>query len=361
MSVSDKDTGSGSAKQLWQQFCRELEAAGEQVMSTDASPREQAEGMRYLSRLLRISLEMNLEFANPQFPGFYKASHETAKIGADNPDNIYLNASVSGQHNYRLTGHRGTVPIMSFGTKANRYAVDGTMASTGELDIRDMEIDDDGRFEIIVSREKAEGNWLPLAEDSSMLLVRQTFFDRNSEQPGAVKIETLDGPDAPPAPNLSDISAALSRSNEFVSGTSGLFLNWAETFRQNNFNALNTVDQTPFFKAGGDPMIFYLHGWWELEPGQALKITTEVPDCEGWNFQLNNIWMESLEYRYNKVHVNNKSASYNADGTVTIIISDTQPDTGNWINTTGLTRGTMLLRWTGADTHPVPETEVITL
>ncbi len=36
-----------------------------------------------------------------------------------------------------------------------------------------------------------------------------------------------------------------------------------------------------FFRAGGDPMIHYLHGWWELEDGEALEITTNIADCEG--------------------------------------------------------------------------------
>lgn len=34
--------------------------------------------------------------------------HETAKIGADNPDNYYQHASLSGQYDYVIRGHRGT-------------------------------------------------------------------------------------------------------------------------------------------------------------------------------------------------------------------------------------------------------------
>ncbi len=166
------------ALKRWQDFCQNLSQIGEQVLIYEASPREQAEGMRYLTRLMRISLEMFLESNNPDYPEFYAASHETAKIGADNPDNYYLNATITGDRQYRINGRRGSVPILSFATKANRYAVDGTMASTGELDVRQMELDADGGFEIIVSREKPDNvkNWLPLEEDTSMVLVRQTFL-----------------------------------------------------------------------------------------------------------------------------------------------------------------------------------------
>ena len=101
--------------------------------------------------------------------------HETAKIGADNPDNIYMNASISGARTYRLTGTRGTAPILSFGTKANRYAIDGTMASTGELDSADMTFGPDGSFEITVGPRASAGNWLPTGGIERYALVLRLY------------------------------------------------------------------------------------------------------------------------------------------------------------------------------------------
>lgn len=346
---------------VWRDFCRRLETAGEIVTGFDAAanPLDRAEGYRYLTRLLRIALDMQLEHADPDFPSFYAASHETAKIGADNPDNIYMNATISGTRAYRIRGRRGTVPILSFGTKANRYAVDGTMASTGELDAADMAFAPDGSFEIIVSRERAAGNWLPLADDSSMLLVRQTFLDRAKEIPASVTIETIDGP-AHPAPLSPDgLEAALERVTGFVAGTARTFAQWAGDFRAGQMNRLATVDQTRFFRAGGDPTIFYLHGWWQLGPGEALRIDTRIPECSFWNFQLDNVWMESLDYRHHRIHVNGHSAGLNDDGTLTLVVAPRDPGFGNWIDTAGHHQGTMLLRWTGAADHPVPDTKVI--
>ncbi len=349
-----------NTSELWKSFCRNLETAGEKVLKSElaASELDKTEGVRYLTRLLRIGLDMHLENADPAFPSFYQASHATAKIGADNPDNFYQNATISGAHSYRIRGQRGTVPILSFGTKANRYAIDGSMASTGELDIRDVSLESDGSFEIIVSREKQGENWLPLAEDSSILIVRQTFFDRTREIPAKVSIEAI-GQAVTPAPlNADTLAKALSRVPAFIGGTSAIFLQWAELFRKENKNTLNTVDQSMFSKAGGDPMIYYLHGWWELADNEALRITTHLPKCEGWNFQVNNVWMESLDYRYHNIHTNNELATLNADGTVTVILS-ARPQSGNWIDTAGHNQGTMLWRWTGAQDHPIPKVELI--
>ena len=348
-------------REVWSDFCRRLDGLGDIICAPEAAatPIDRAEGFRYLTRLLRIGLEMHLECADPDFPCLYQASHQTAKIGADNPDNHYLNATISAARRYRLSGERGTVALLSFGTKANRYDTDGTMASTGELDVRDMELGEDGRFEIIVSKEREAGNWLPMADDSSILIVRQTFDDRDTEVPADVRIEALDGP-AVPAPLTGErLEAALERVTGFVGGTARTFAHWAELFRKEQFNRLSTVDQEMFFRAGGDPSIFYLHGYWRLEPGQALRIDSEVPQCQTWNFQLDNYWMESLDYRHHRISVNQHSARLNEDGTVTLIVAPTDPGFGNWIDTAGHDHGTMLLRWTNARSHPLPRTEVI--
>lgn len=349
---------------IWRDFCRRLEKAGDLVLGADvaSTPIDQAEGYRYLTRLMRIALDMHVENADTDFPGFYAASHATAKIGADNPDNIYMNASISGARRYRISGNRGGVPILSFGTKANRYAVDGTMASTGELDAAEMTFDADGAFEIVASRDRADGNWLPLAEDSTMLLVRQTFLDRAHEAPATVRIEAIDPPRATPEPlTLAGLEQGLARTMGFVEGTARTFLQWTDQFKAEQCNRLATTDQAMFFRAGGDPTIFYLHGYWTLAADEALVIDTAVPDCTFWNFQCDNIWMESLDYRHHRVHVNKHSAALNPDGSVTIVLAARDPGYGNWIDTAGHHQGTMLLRWTGATEHPVPMTKVVTI
>jgi len=88
-------------------------------------------------------------------------------------------------------------------------------------------------------------------------------------------------------------------------------------------------------------------------------IETPVPDCTFWNFQLDNIWMESLDYRHHRIHVNKHSAKLNPDGTVTIVVAERDPGFGNWIDAAGHDHGTMLLRWTSAAEHPVPNTKVV--
>jgi hypothetical protein len=139
-----------------------------------------------------------------------------------------------------------------------------------------------------------------------------------------------------------------------VAGTARTFADWASGF-QSQPNTLATVDQAKFRRAGGDPSIFYLHGYWEVAADEALVIDTPVPECEVWNFQLNNYWMESLDYRHHTICINKHSARYDANGGVTLILSAHNPGKPNWLDTAGHRNGTMCWRWVGAaePVHPV--------
>ena len=64
---------------LWEEFCDALKEAGKIIRSEKApqDPFNQAEGYRYLARLLRGGLEGFLEYRDPLFPQFRCGAHET--------------------------------------------------------------------------------------------------------------------------------------------------------------------------------------------------------------------------------------------------------------------------------------------
>jgi len=346
----------------WEAFCDGLKEAGKQILRPEAPGTEldRAEGWRYLTRLLRLGLESKLEFADTDFPGIYSLSHHTAKIGADNPDNIYHNATIDGSKEYRLRGTRGTVHYFSWGTKANRYTTDGTMTSTGELDSHSLIVEPDGSFEIIMSQTRKGKNWLPMSADSTMLLGRQTFLDRSKEIPATVSIECIGGPKSPEPLTAERLERGLQEAVQFVTGTARAFNDLSQDF-QRKPNDWITTEQEHWYKIGGDPKIFYLHMYWKLQPDEALVIESKIPECAFWNIQLDNYWWESLDYRYLPVHVNTTSAKYNENGSVTIVIAATDPGVGNFLDTAGHTSGTLLLRWVDAKTHPIPICRIIKL
>jgi hypothetical protein len=349
---------------LWAEFCDQLKSAG-QVLLRDSTPSDafnRAEGMRYLTRLLRAGLESAVESSDPHFPRFYQLSNETIKIGNDNPDNIYHNANVDGRLTYRIRGKRGSVNYLSFCTNAGSYATTGTMEPSGQLDSADIQLADDGSFEIIVSSEPQTGNWLPMREDSCSLIVRQTFNDRSAELPAEYTIECLsERGDNRLEPT--QFAQQLLGSVQFVKGTANLFIDWMENFSA-HINQLPADDQNRCQRAGGDKAIHYMQSYWQLAADEALVIhAPQIPRCKTWNFQLSNFWMESLDYRYHKISVNQHSAAYNDDGSVTVVVAHQNPGAQypNWLTTAGHDRGSMLWRWVEADSHPGIECQVVKL
>lgn len=350
-----------SLSRNWEEFCTALAESGKILRGPHVpiGSIDQAEGLRYLSRLTRISLEAFVESSDPDFPRLFNMTDDTIKIGGDNPDNIYWNANIAGDREYRIRGHRGAVPYLSFGTKANRLATDGQMVSTGEIEDGDICFAEDGRFEILVSQTPQSGNWLPMSADTSMLLVRQTFFDKAAESPAVLQIECVNGPQHPKPLNPATIDSKLRGAAAFVRGTSEIFADWTRMF-MGEPNQLLLRDQATFQNVGGDPNIHYLHGYWRLEPGEAWVIETEVPNCRFWNFVLQNWWMESGEYRYNpNSWLNPAKAVLGAEKRLTIVVAEKDPGFGNWIDTAGHSEGTALLRWISAERHPVPQCRVV--
>lgn len=346
----------------WADFCDALKGAGSVILSERApeDPLDRAEGFRYLTRLTRAALERFIEYADPRFPVLARMIHETAKIGADNPDNAYYNTAISGACEYRITGTRGTVFYLGFGTQAGNYGSTGRMEPTGYLEAADLEIGPDGRIEIAVSREKRPGAWLPMRPETDMLIVRQTFLDRAHEIPAALRIERVGGDAAPTLLTPEAMEAGLRSASMLVVGCAALFANWAEGFRERP-NELPEFDPEIASAVGGDPNIRYYHGYWELGPEEALVVEATPPECPYWNFQLNNYWMESLDYRFHRIHLNNRSARAEPDGSVRVIVAHEDPGLPNWLTTTGHARGTMCWRWVRAKEFPAPRTRVVRL
>ncbi len=346
----------------WAEFCDELKAVGNIILrpETPGDLFNRAEGYRYLTRLLRAGLDSSVEFSDPRFPQFFQLANETIKIGNDNPDNYYQNVNISGKYDYRIWGTRGTVNYLSLGTKAGGFGSSGGMEPTGQLNGSDMQINADGSFELIVSATQKAGNWLPMQPNTTSIVVRQSFNDRKKETPAKLHIECLNA-EGDNFLNPAQFFQQLQNTTRFMKGTANIFVDWMELYRE-HLNKLPSDNQERCMAAGGDRSIHYLQSFWKLAPDEALLIHARtIPNCRTWNFQLSNYWMESLDYRYYKIHVNKHTAAYEKDGSAVIVVAHQDPGAKypNWLHTTGHDQGGMLFRWVEADSHPPVDCEVV--
>lgn len=139
---------------LWDEYCDAIKRVGRHLLRPEA-PHDvfnQAEGMRYLTRMVRAGLELMVEAGTPEFPRFSDPAGGFIKIGGDNPDNVYLSAPIRGDLEYRIHGRRGDAPTINFATKNGGCQKPGAkMLGTGFLDGRELEVDEGGNFEILAS------------------------------------------------------------------------------------------------------------------------------------------------------------------------------------------------------------------
>jgi len=346
----------------WREFCRLLEQAGDAILA-DGNPSDaldRAEGFRMLTRLLRGALESRLEHADARHPELVCTCHETIKIVAENPDNVYLGAAIDGGSDYRLWGTRGNARWISFTTFGGAGFGAGGRGAGTTLHEDALAVGPDGTFEVILSQREHPGNWLRLEPDSRALAIRQTFLDKRRDRRAEMHIERL-GADAgePPAPlDPAHLYRALTITGHYVRGVAEIGAGWAR--RQAAHPNVFADTQGEDTKAFADPQIRYHQAYFDLAEDEALVVTLRPPACDYWMIALHNHWMETLDYRFHQITLNNRSAVVRQDGTVRCIVAHRDPGFPNWLDTAGHRRGIVGVRWVGGDVeNPVPVTQVV--
>ena len=145
-------------------------------------------------------------------------------------------------------------------------------AVIGSLFGPEMDVDEDGRFELIISPESHPGNWIRSTPDTYRVTFRQFFADWEEEIPMDAEIECLTAPPGPPPIlALDSLSEGLAHAVDWVRVSTNY---WADTLdlwqaKPNEFFAFSEIetakiDATP----GGTPLISY----WKVPPDEALII-----------------------------------------------------------------------------------------
>jgi hypothetical protein len=350
----------------WHELCDALKSAGDLVLSPDQpnDPLTRAEGQRFLSRLLRAALGTFVEHNDPKVPVLARNVDEITKMGADNPDIVYFNATISGAYRYRIRCRRGTVHFLSFATQWGDYGRSMGMPPTGQIDSSALSVRDDGTFDVLLACERPATlgrgeTWLPMTPETGTLIVRQ-FRHRPDEVLAELRIERTGGDSEKPAPLSAEaFDRGMQSAGMFVKGASMLFASWARMFQEHT-NRLPQMDPALSNRFGGLSDITYYHSYWRLAADEALVIDAMPPRCDHWNFQLNNHWMESLDYRYFRIHTNSSIAERRTDGSIRIVVAQLDPGVPNWLETAGHDFGTMCFRWVRPQGHaPEPRCRVM--
>ncbi|MBB84776.1 MAG: hypothetical protein CL931_13295 [Deltaproteobacteria bacterium] len=209
----------------------------------------------------------------------------------------------------------------------------------------DLEVDADGRFEIVLSRDEQPGNWIALEEDATTLMVRETFTRKREEERAILQIECLS--DEPPPTLTADfVVNAFRRSIRFMRGSAKTFFDIVDAWIPEP-NVFQEGNRDQAASTLGIPDQLYRSGWWEVGPEEVLVVDMDPPACRYWSLALCDYWGASFDYRYWNINVNDRTACVRPDGKVRILIAHRNPGIANtnWLDTAGHDRGVWTLRW----------------
>ncbi len=333
----------------WEGFCDALRGAGRQVL--EAAPDDdfdRAEGLRYVTRLATNFLRANLEEADPARALLNQSG---VKIGLDNPDYVYGAARLSPSFEYRLRGRLNDAHSIRMGAFSGGLGTPEGLIRDSYLTTEDLSVATGGLFEVTISTEPRPGPWLAMKEGTNSLTIRQTLLDRPNQTPAELTLERTDGGSPPQPVDPERLAGALGRAGFTVTAVVDQFLGWSAGFAAHP-HRIRPIDPELLAFAQGDPDTSYNYGYYDLGPDEAWIIEFEPPECEYWNIQLGNHWLESLDFEHYRTSLNHHTAVVEGSGTVRAVVARRDPGHPNWLDTAGHARGGLALRWVGAGYDP---------
>ena len=359
----------------WDDFCESLRLAGHAIERWGDVPSEldRAEWYRFLTRVARNGMERFVENCEPDRPRLRDAPWRQS-INVQCPDQDHLLSEfVDGSHEYRIVGHRGTVPYFVIAAWSAAQPADlgardwaprgaeglkefdpATLRTTAFLPSEKIRFAPGGSFEIVLSQKPHPGNWLELRPDSVGVLVRTVHHHRAQEQAPQMRIERLDG--ATPRPiRPEEMSAGLAKTGQVVLGYAELVRAWWQDNLGQRPNQLR-FSRATYLSNGGVPDRHFAFGTWRKPASDALVVEFRPPECEYWIFQLCNLWQENLDnYEDGQGYVTKFTVRPERDGRVRVVVAEEDPGIGgNWVDSFDHTAGIMGLRLIKtAETCPV--------
>lgn len=337
----------------WARFAGDVAELGETVENApfNKDERTAAAGYRHIARLLATFLAEFTDFRNPEYPQFSRFPNSVARIGWDNPDNLYLAFPVRGDHSYRLRGNARNFDLVTI----NVYS--GMLGHTPVRDIRtissiasdDLDIDENGDFVLTLSASPAEGNWLRLEPDAYIVLIRRLVSDWENTGEGlweVLNLTTLGKGSPRPTPesvgrSLDDAVTQTRALRELLTIAHRITFHLALSPNEASEPA-RTDPNLPM----ADPFQIASRGYFRLREDEALLVEAPIADCRYASIQLANPWMESLDYASRQASLNHRTRHVDTDGRVRYVISIQDPGVQNWLDTAGWAEGSFCARWT---------------
>ena len=268
------------------------------------------EGLQYLAGCIAGCTHVAFDYERDH-PFLHSGTGPFTKMGLDNPDTLYFGTRVLPEHDYVVTGKRGTTTDVSFQLLGGEYTDTVVPDSETAFDDRKLDIAADGSFE-----------WRFRPETPSQLVIREVYNDWSAQR-GSFAIKRLDtAGTAPPPLTRQLIEKRYATAGKQLVQRVKTWLQFPQWFYDNL--PVNTL-VAPRLTPGGLATQYSSVGHFDLTPDQAMIITLPVTDAPYLGFQLGSLWYISLDYINHQTSLNGTQAQADPDGKIRIVVADAQP------------------------------------
>jgi hypothetical protein len=345
--------------ELWDKYVDLLKPAGELIAKTWApeNPQVQADLCRQLAMNISQGYFLLCQ-ATPEHPDWSPFENSVFML-QPNPDAVYYYTPVSGAGSYRIIGERGNAPVVGFATGKVMIGMgDPPGPGYNNYDVDEIELESDGSFEVIFSRERPagyNGNWLYLHPEARFIMLRQFSYDWGRERDVRLAIERLDTSALKPQLSPEDIDRQLRHLfGTYVECLTRTALGSVDRARGRGINTMG-LHSFEDLGNGKDWPQAYFECIYDIAQDEALILETELPEKRHyWNVQvIDGLWNQ-VELVYRQSSLNGHQAVVDADGRFRAVLSLEDPGVANWLDTGGHTYGLLIGRWYRCSSHPTP-------
>ena len=316
----------------WKDFCRRLEALGDDV--------EDAEGLSHLVEQVVCWLGWSVLHADARVPAFHRQNDLVTRWGGPNADNVYRHARLDPGRRYRVRGRMHSCEDFILAIRAGFMHMErwGTLT---QVTASELGIGPGDEFELLLGGTAPGAIALP--EGAAMVSIREYYLDWVPREPAVITIECLD--DEGPARPLTGaaLAAQLDDAAGHIEQSVGY---WDRYLAEARAQQIDNSFAPSIEVAKGLEAARYAYCFWNLAPGEALYVEGDVPAARYWSLQLYNLrWFEAFELNDRITTRNDRQMWIGDDGRVRAVVSHTDPGVPNWLDTGGRREGLLMLRW----------------
>ncbi|MGB5810639.1 MAG: hypothetical protein WBG86_08925 [Polyangiales bacterium] len=343
----------------WGTFCDRMKTLGERILGDGfpEDPQGQTEGIRHLTRMVTLGLNLFVECDDPEFPRFLRHNDDITQWGGNNPDNTYLYARVDAGSEYKIYGNaRGTLGFIVSVRDGFMHQGDEAVV---DLSSDEIEVDADGAFELTLSAEERPGNWLRMLQNATQVGIRVYFDDwERPSSPVFHIVKVGNEGRSPPLLGAEQLSRTLDDAARWVEDN---LVYWNEWLKQRlPFLPVNAISPPMQVAGGSNEVITYAGGRLDLGANDALVLTIEPlqADYVGLVYYTQS-WFETGDLANRTTSLNRNQLHVDDDDRIRIVVCRTDPGHVNWLDTEDRPTGLLVMRTLNGDTAPTVTADVM--